>query len=309
MVGAAALPRRHTNPMIDATTTEHEFLTVPELADLLRVKQRKVYDLAASGELPCSRATGKLLFPAADVRAWIERARTGGRVDMRERPPIVLGSHDPLLDWAIRASHCGLASFLDGSLDGLERFAEGGGVAAGLHIFDAETERWNVPAVSHAVAGQNAVLVAFARRRRGLVLRPDGPAPENLADLAGLRVAPRQSASGTAGLFEALAARDGLDPAAITLTEAARTEDEAAESVRLADADATLGLEAVARRFGLDFVPVIEEEFALLADRKAWFEPPMQGLIAFLRTPAFRERAETYGGYDVAGTGEVLWNA
>ena len=36
-----------------------EFLTVRELAAFLRVKERKVYSLAASGEIPCSRATGK----------------------------------------------------------------------------------------------------------------------------------------------------------------------------------------------------------------------------------------------------------
>jgi len=295
--------------MSDLKTPAHEFLTVPELAELLRVKQRKVYDLAASGELPCSRATGKLLFPAAEVRAWIERARSGGQPGGQARPPIVLGSHDPLLDWAIRASRCGLASYFDGSLDGLTRFAEGGGVAAGLHVFDPDTGRWNVPAVTGAVADRDAVLVAFARRRRGLVLRPGGPRPERLADLAGLRVTPRQPASGTVGLFEALAAQDGLDLSSISFTEAARTEDEAAETVRHADTDATFGLEAVARRFGLDFVPVIEEEFALLTDRKAWFDPPMQTLVTFLGSPAFRERAETYGGYDVAEVGKVLWNA
>ena len=52
------------------------YLTTKELADLLRIKERKVYDLAASGKVPCSRATGKLLFPAAEIRAWIETSRS-----------------------------------------------------------------------------------------------------------------------------------------------------------------------------------------------------------------------------------------
>jgi len=30
---------------------------------LLRITERKVYDLAATGKVPCSRAMGKLLFP------------------------------------------------------------------------------------------------------------------------------------------------------------------------------------------------------------------------------------------------------
>ena len=140
--------------MTDTGFPDHEYLTVRELADLLRLKERKVYDLAASGTVPCSRATGKLLFPAAEIRAWIERARSGGDgavgLSATARPAILLGSHDPLLDWAVRQSRCGLATFYDGSLDGLDRFARGEGMIAGLHIHDAATGQWNIPAVSEA---------------------------------------------------------------------------------------------------------------------------------------------------------------
>ena len=41
----------------------HTYLTTKEVADLLRLKERKVYDLVAEGGIPCVRATGKLLFP------------------------------------------------------------------------------------------------------------------------------------------------------------------------------------------------------------------------------------------------------
>jgi excisionase family DNA binding protein len=69
---------------------DHEYLTVKELADLLRLKERKIYDLASSGAVPCSKATGKLLFPAAEIRAWIEQAKSGGvagrSIPRRPRP-------------------------------------------------------------------------------------------------------------------------------------------------------------------------------------------------------------------------------
>ena len=51
---------RNTNPL---------FLTTREVADLLRVKERKVYDLAAADEIPHRRITGKLLFPRAELLA------------------------------------------------------------------------------------------------------------------------------------------------------------------------------------------------------------------------------------------------
>ncbi|SDY30370.1 helix-turn-helix transcriptional regulator [Citreimonas salinaria] len=299
--------------MADTAFPDHEFLTVKELADLLRLKERKVYDLAASGAVPCSRATGKLLFPADEIRIWIDRATSGGEGGAApgavDRPPIMLGSHDPLLDWAIRQSRCGLATFHDGSLDGVERFGKREGIAAGLHIHDELSDTWNVPAVSKAAAGQNAVLVSFATRRRGLVVRPDMPAPSGLRDLAGRRIVPRQPGSGTDTLFRHLAAREGLALAGLDMAEVARTEDEAVEAVRRGAADAAFGLEAVARSYGLDFVPILDEEFALLVDRKAWFEPPIQTLMTFCTSGAFKARADAYGGYGIDALGRVAWNA
>ena len=56
---------------------EPEFLTTRELAELQRIKERKVYELAASGDVPVSRATGKLLFPRQAIDAWIARHSSG----------------------------------------------------------------------------------------------------------------------------------------------------------------------------------------------------------------------------------------
>ncbi len=296
--------------MTELAFPEHEYLTVKELAALLRLKERKVYDLAASGAVPCSRATGKLLFPADEIRAWISRAQSGGaETGMAPRPPIVLGSHDPLLDWAIRQSRCGLATFFDGSLDGLDRFLRNEGVATGLHIHDPDSGTWNKAAVSRAAAQSNAVLIAFATRQRGIVFRPGEDPPAGLSDLSGRRIVPRQPESGTEGLFRDLAAQAGLDLASLELADLARTEDDAVETVRRGEADAAFGLEAVARGYGLDFLPIIEEQFALLIDRKAWFDAPVQKLLAFCASDQFTARAASYGGYDTGGFGTVVWNA
>ena len=94
----------------------------------------------------------------------------------------------------------------------------------------------------------------------------------------------------------------------VILAPVERTEDEAVQSVRRGDADVTLGLESVARSYGLRFVPLVQERFDLLVDRKAYFDPAMQDLLAFCHDPAFRQRAESLGGYDLADFGRVVWN-
>ncbi len=111
------------------------YLTVAEVAALLRLKQRRVYALARAGTLPSRRVTGRLLFARDEVAAWLEPAETA---TSRAAPPVLVGSHDPLLDWALRESGCGIASFCDGSLDGLARLARGEAVVAGVHLFEGE---------------------------------------------------------------------------------------------------------------------------------------------------------------------------
>ena len=120
-----------------------EYLTTRELAELLRIKERKVYELAAAGDVPCAKVTGKLLFPERAVRRWLAAGTIGpgtdrapGDAPRAERPATLLGSHDPLLEWALRESGAGLASYFDGSRDGVERFARGAAVAAALHLLD-----------------------------------------------------------------------------------------------------------------------------------------------------------------------------
>ena len=144
-----------------------EFLTTKELAELLRIKERKVYDLAASGDVPCSRATGKLLFPSAAVNDWLIKSGSGFHaVAAHDRANVILGSHDPLLDWAIRESRCGIATFFDGSADGLKRFVDYQGVATGLHLYDPQDNSWNTNAVTQQAGTCPAVLIEWAKRQR-----------------------------------------------------------------------------------------------------------------------------------------------
>jgi len=279
------------------------YLTTKEVAELLRVKERKVYDLAAAGEIPHRRITGKLLFPSAEILDWIEGS---GEAVPAGRPAVLAGSHDPLLDWAVRESGSGLATLLNGSLDGLDRFADGRAALAGLHV--PEEAGWNVGTVA-ARGVRGSVLIAWAVRARGLILaEPVRGEVRSFSDLAGKRIVMRQPGAGAAALFEDLLSREGLAQTdLIPSTELARTENDAAAAVAAGDADAALGIEAMARRFHLPFLPLVEERFDLLVDRRAYFTDPVQALLAFARGDTLQRKAAAMGGYDLSETGTVRW--
>jgi excisionase family DNA binding protein len=287
----------------------NEYLTTRELAELLRIKERKVYDLAASGAVPCSRATGKLLFPRKAIDEWLARNASNPAL-AAARPQVFLGSHDPLLEWALRASRCGLASYFDSSLDGLTRFADGEGIATGLHLYDAASDSWNDAAVKPMFAQAPVVLVEWAKRARGIIL-PAGAAAAcgGLDDLPGRTVVPRQAEAGSQVLLDALLRRQGLDPAAIRWTSAARSEVDAVVEVVEGRADATFGLATLASQYRLDFVKLIDERYDILLQRQAWFEPTWQSLLEFCRLPEFRKHAAELAGYDIDDQFRVHYNS
>ncbi|HOP15765.1 MAG TPA: helix-turn-helix transcriptional regulator [Gammaproteobacteria bacterium] len=289
---------------------ETEYLTTRELAEMLRIKERKVYDLAASGQVPCSRAMGKLLFPRREIEAWLARESSGGgQAKVLNRPAVFLGSYEPLLEWALRESGCGLATLLDGSLDGLDRFARGEGVASGLHVFDAATGTWNVPAIEARFTNAPVALVEFAWRERGLIVAPGREAAfADLKALKGRRVVPRQGGAGSQVLLLQLIEQAGLEARDIDWMDTARTESDAALAVLEGRADATLGLRAMAEQLRLGFVPLLRERYDLLVDRAAWFDPPLQRLLDFCRSATFETRASTFAGYDVRTLGTVHFN-
>ncbi|WP_171174438.1 helix-turn-helix transcriptional regulator [Ruegeria sp. HKCCD8929] len=284
-----------------------EYLTTRELADLLRIGERKAYDLASSGEIPCVRAMGKLLFPRAEVVAWLNASRSGPQVADPPLPQIVAGSHDPLLDWALRESGSGLATYYDGSFDGLERLKSRTAQAAALHIH--EDDGFNTRALRDALGEAPVVLIEIARRQRGLLLAPGTKGISSFADLKNRQVVLRQQSAASQRLFDThLAAHDLTHDDLAPLPACARTEEELAIALHDGKAEAGFGLGALAGLYGLGFIPTHEERFDLAIWRRAFFEPPMQNLMAFLRSDRFATRAKELGGYDLTGLGQIHHN-
>jgi excisionase family DNA binding protein len=275
----------------------------------LRVSERKVYDFAARKGLPHTRAGGKILFAGTEVDGWLARSARGAPAG--PAGATIAGSHDPLLEWAVRESRCALALLTQGSSDGLERLARHEVVAALLHLPSADLTDFNREAAGEKLRGRNVALVQWAKREQGLLVARGNPKRiRGLGDLArrGVTVASRQPGAGSALLLERLLAREGLDPDRIRVGEVAVSENDLASAVRDGNADAGLGALAAASLAGVDFIPVLTERLDLAFLRGAWFEPGLQSLFAFARTRRFAQRARALGGYDLEGLGSVTWN-
>lgn len=224
--------------------------------------------------------------------------------------PVVGGSHDPLLEWALRESRSGLASLPEGSAAGLQRFVDGEVVAAAIHLHAVDADSDENVAVMKSLPGlRDAMLIAFARREQGIVVAQGNPLGiQGVRDLAGknVRIAVRPAGAGAQLLLESLLKRNGLDVSALAIVApVCPTGPDIAQAVRTGRADCGISTRSVANAAGLNFVSLIWERFDLVVRQRELHREPMQTLLSFLKTPTMRQHAEDAGGYDLSVAGQI----
>ncbi len=195
----------------------------------------------------------------------------------------------------------------NGSLGGLIAIAEGKADLAGCHLWDAESDSYNIPFVHRLLPGKEVIVVTLAHRRQGLIVAPGNPLGiQNLADLVrpGIRFVNRQSGSGTRVWLDAMLARLGIDPKKIDGYDDERmTHSDVARMVAEGSANVGLGLENAGGAFGLDFVFLNRERYDLILKSETAKQPAMQQLIEWLASDAGKQFVAKHPGYESQDTG------
>ncbi len=272
------------------------------------------------------------LTPFGEKLAWAEtraRARIAPRIqslaselesafavafDEAAHVLTVQASHDlalPLLKDRLLASAVHLDLQYRGSLDALAALTAGRCLLAGFHVSD-EHGSGSLTARSfkrHLVPGRHK-LIDFAARRQGLMLARGNPLSINgLADLTrtGLRFVNRQPGSGTRVEIEQLFAAQGIDAARVNgFDNQESTHLAVAATVAAGAADAGFGIEAAALRYGLDFLPLMNERYYLACLKETLELPALATLLRVLSSAAWRAEAAALPGYTLSDPGAVV---
>ena len=148
------------------------------------------------------------------------------------------------------------------------------------------------------------------RRTQGLLVAAGNPmGARSLADVAarGLRFVAREPGSGTGLLAEHLAAHQGFALSSLNTTVQETSHLACAAAVASGAADAALGIEAAAVRYGLGFVPLVEEDYFLVCLADALEQPAVRLLCKLLQAPEWRQALQDLDGYACPPrAGEVL---
>ena len=183
----------------------------------------------------------------------------------------------------------------DTSWGALRALAEGRCAVAAVHRPPPGTP-FDAGLAALLAGGAHRVLLRV-QRRQGLMLAPGNPllleVPAALAR-PGVRVVGRPAGSGTRALLE-----QWLAGTALALVAEEPSHDAAATAVACGLGDAAPGTEAAALAAGLHFVPLLHDDWLLLAASAALHQPAVQTLQQQLQAPAWHAAVATLPGHRV----------
>lgn len=299
-----------------------EMMNTKEVARYLGINGKQVYALIGQKRIPATRVTGKWVFPRKLIDEWIESSaksaleQVSRKTERIEGGLLASGSNDPILDMLhtdVRRMHPDfyLFSASTGSTDGLKTLNMGYTDIAWSHLYDPETDEYNIPFLPVYAPNIKPVVVNLFYRELGFLAAHRNPLEiKGFEDLIRrkVRFINRQKGSGTRNLIDHNLGRLGIDASGIQGYEnEVNTHLEVGLSIVSGESDVGVATVAVSSFLGLSFIPITRERFDMILSQQTFFQGGVQTLMEVLRSDTFRARVARLGNYDFRDSGKILY--
>ena len=308
--------------------TETVSYTPEEVAKLLKITRFTVYEMIKRGDLPAYRIGRKVRVEAPDLEVYIHKSKslspaaaTGpeAKLPLPSAAPvdtIIFCGQDVILDIVTRHLEREVAGirFLRnyvGSMEGLLALYRGTANAVTAHLWDSDTDTYNLPYVRRLLPGHSTVMINLAYRMAGFYVAKGNPRQlTTWRDLTapGITIVNRERGSGARVLLDEKLKVHAIDRHSLPGYDHEQMSHLAvASSVARGEADVGVGIEKVALQVsGIDFIPLQKERYDLIVRKEEFSQPPFQALLSILRSRAFQSEVAGLGGYDLSQTGKIL---
>ncbi|MFZ3101724.1 MAG: helix-turn-helix transcriptional regulator [Desulfitobacteriaceae bacterium] len=305
--------------------------TPEEVAEILKISKYTVYEIIKRGELSAYHIGRKVRVEGADIESYKQKSKGINSLASPLAPPtqderlnhfsssdegLVICGQDIVLDILARylEKQFPQVHFLRryiGSIDGLMSLYHGLVNVVTTHLWDSDTNEYNLPYVRRLLPGHPTCIINLVYRMEGFYVAKENP--KNITTWSDLtqpdvRFINRERGSGARVLLdEQLRISEIKRNDILGYGDEEMTHLAIASKVARGEADVGLGIEKVAMQFtNLDFIPLHKERYDIVIRQEDLERPHFQALMSILKSPSFQNEVLGIGGYDISRMGEII---
>lgn len=311
------------------TMSENNALSTQEVADLLHVSKSTIYDLIRRGEIRSYKVGRKVRFTENDIKEYIAHSKESQNI---KTPPPIEGAPFNLLGNEKRQDGfiiCGQDLILDvlsnymrlhnvpalrayiGSYDGLVSLYRNKVNVTASHMWDSDTDTYNVPYVRRLLPGIPAVIVHLTCRMQGLYVAKGNPKGIHGWDdfmRDDIVMINREQGAGSRVLLDENLKLLGIFGSNIKgYNKETSSHLAVASAISRGAADVAVGNEKIARQVdNIEFVPMKKERYDLVLRKENLDTTEVQTMLKIIRSNAFSNEFGNIGGYDTSDIGKIV---
>ena len=304
-------------------------LSTQDVANMLGVSKSTIYNMIRSGVISSYKVGRKVRFTEDDVNSYIIRSTADQPTAFTQADasqgfglPEVVGTQngfvicgqDLILDVLsnyMRAHGIPALRAYIGSYDSLMLLYKDKVNVASSHLWDSETDEYNVPYIKRLLPGIPSVVIHLTCRIQGLYVQKGNPkgiigwGDFSREDIIMIN---REHGAGSRVLLDENLKLLGITGSGI---EGYKTEKPShlalASAVSGGKADVAVGIEKIARQVdNIDFIPLKKERYDLIIKKETMHSYEIQTMMRIIGSVAFKQEFSTIGGYDTADMGKIM---
>lgn len=304
---------------------ERNALNVQNVAEMLNVSKSTVYDLIKKSEIKSYKVGRKIRFTEADVKEYIETSKNNSTanpsiINYREverettGQGFILCGQDLILDVLsnyMRLHDIPALRAYIGSYDSLVSLYHGKVDVASAHMWDSDTDQYNVPYVRRLLPGIATVIIHLTCRMQGFYVAKGNPL--NINDWQDfsrndIKMINREHGAGSRVLLDENLHILGINGSEIKgYNKMTRSHLAVASAVSSGEANIAVGNEKIAQQVdNIDFIPMKKERYDLVLLKEKMQTKEIQTMLQIIRSEAFKNEFAQIGGYDTNEMGKIV---
>ena len=313
-------------------------LTAVEVAEILKITKKTVYELVKRGELPGYKVGKKLRIDKEDVENYINiqkvsnvsnnqfkivKAEQVNEDDLinnikviDNKKDIIISGQDVILDVlaenirekvsdirVLRSNVGSYASLYDLYYDRIS--------VCSSHLWDGDTNEYNTAFVRKMLPGISCFIVNLAYRNVGFYVAKGNPHKINTwKDLLkqNISMVNREKGSGIRILLDEKLRLNNIDRTNINgYNLEKQSHFSVASSIARGECDVGIGNEKTAKQFSeIDFIKLQEERYDLIFKESDLKNPVYKLMLNTIQSEEFKKDIESLGGYNLKDIGKIL---